>query len=146
MHFLKVEIDQVNQIRASKRAKTAVLGLLHSPKLVSRKIWMPEKLRISTICAQTLRKICVAENILNFHTVKFIQFTLKNYVKWIKHSVLTLTFSSSGLSIFSKYFKTVSVALRPLLLATEDWKRKKNNREIDFSVKFISQFLENAKK
>ena len=38
LHFLKVGIDQISHFRAPKVAKTAVLGLLDSPKLISRKI------------------------------------------------------------------------------------------------------------
>ena len=38
LHFLKAEIDQNSKIQNSKMAKTAVLQLLDSPKLISRKM------------------------------------------------------------------------------------------------------------
>ena len=45
LHFLKAEMYQINKFRAlaPKMAKTSVLELLDSPKLISRKIWMIEK-------------------------------------------------------------------------------------------------------
>ena len=36
LHFFKAEIDQIHNIQIPKMVKTAVLGLLDSPKLVSR--------------------------------------------------------------------------------------------------------------
>ena len=36
--FLNAEIDQTNQIQSPKTAKLAILELLESPKLISRKI------------------------------------------------------------------------------------------------------------
>ena len=38
LHFLKAEIDQSNKLWVPKMAKMAVLALLESPKLISRKI------------------------------------------------------------------------------------------------------------
>ena len=38
LHFLKAEIYQLNNTKPSKKAKTTVLELLDSPKLISRKI------------------------------------------------------------------------------------------------------------
>ena len=38
LHFLKAEIEQVNKHQSPKNCKTAVLGLLDSPNLISRKI------------------------------------------------------------------------------------------------------------
>ena len=37
-HFLKTEICKITKFRASQNTKTAVLELLDSPKLISRKI------------------------------------------------------------------------------------------------------------
>ena len=38
LHFLKAEIYQIHNIQSPKIAKTAVLALLDSPKLILRKI------------------------------------------------------------------------------------------------------------
>ena len=38
LHFLEADIYQINKFRATKMAKTAVLELLHSLKLISRQI------------------------------------------------------------------------------------------------------------
>ena len=38
LHFLKAEIDLINKFRATKIVNMAVLELLDSPKLISRKI------------------------------------------------------------------------------------------------------------
>ena len=38
LHFLKAVIDQINQMQSLKMAKTSVLELLDSSKLISRKI------------------------------------------------------------------------------------------------------------
>ena len=43
LHFLKAEIYHMNKSRALKMAKMAVLQILNSPKLVSRKTWVTEK-------------------------------------------------------------------------------------------------------
>ena len=44
LHFLKAEIYQINKIQSPYfYKKTAVLELLNSPTLISRKIWMAEK-------------------------------------------------------------------------------------------------------
>ena len=37
LHFLMAKIYQLNKIQSPKMAKTAVLALLNSPKLISRK-------------------------------------------------------------------------------------------------------------
>ena len=43
LHVSKAEIDQISKIQSPKNGKNAVLELLNSPKLISRKIWMTEK-------------------------------------------------------------------------------------------------------
>ena len=40
LHFLKAEIDQIHKFQSPKMA---VIELLDSPKLISRKIWMTKK-------------------------------------------------------------------------------------------------------
>ena len=43
LHFLKAEIYPNQKFSTPKMAKIAVLDLLDSPKLISRKIWETEK-------------------------------------------------------------------------------------------------------
>ena len=43
LHFLQAEIHQINKIQGPEIAKTAVLEVLKSQKLISRKIWVTEK-------------------------------------------------------------------------------------------------------
>ena len=43
LHFLNIEVYQINKIQSPKIIQIAVIELLDSPKLISRKIWVTEK-------------------------------------------------------------------------------------------------------
>ena len=55
LHLLKAETYQIAQFRAPKMAKMAFFELLHSTKLISRKIWVIENAEISTLCNMNLK-------------------------------------------------------------------------------------------
>ena len=77
--FLKNEISKWKKFRAPKLAKTALLELLESPKLISRKIWVTGKS-------------------WNFHICKF-----KRNTKW-NISSNELTFNHCQKSVFTSFF------------------------------------------
>ena len=47
----RMKFTKLTKFRVPKKAKTAVLELLDSPKLISRKIWVIENHEISTLCS-----------------------------------------------------------------------------------------------
>ena len=74
--FGMVKFSKSTKFIAPKMSKTAVLQLLDSPKLISRKIWMTENSAISTLCL----KYCTSQigtwkcSILNSQMSKYFHF------------------------------------------------------------------------
>ena len=67
LHVLKGEISPNQKLRASEMAEMAFYELLHSSKLIQRKIWVTENAEISTLCD---------DKILSFSQCRFF------LVKW----------------------------------------------------------------
>ena len=70
--FLNLAKNQRTKFRASKIEKMAVLELLECPKLISRKIRVTKKSRISTPCAA--QSISSFQNHFNFISIFFFFF------------------------------------------------------------------------
>ena len=88
--FWRVKFTKSTNFREPKTAKTAVLQLPHSPKLISHKIWMKEKSRKTNLLLQFGQKLkfCTFKS----HFAKVILKLDMSFWIWISRSLTLYVF------------------------------------------------------